>query len=114
MNAPLGRRALAEAVGTAALVAVVVGSGIQATEPTDDVGVQLPANSLATVFGPGVPVVLFGPVSGAYFNPARDARGPARRPPYARRADPRVPEGAGRVPRVSRTANPNSPRPDRP
>ena len=69
MNVPLGRRALAEAVGSAALVAVVVGSGIQATELTDDVGVQLLANSLATVFGLGVLVVLFGPVSGAHFNP---------------------------------------------
>ncbi|MFM9611660.1 aquaporin [Streptomyces niveiscabiei] len=70
MNASLGRRAPAEAVGTAALVAVVVGSGIQATELTDDVGVQLLANSLATVFGLGVLIVLFGPVSGAHFNPA--------------------------------------------
>ncbi|KND34425.1 aquaporin [Streptomyces acidiscabies] len=69
MNAPLGRRALAEAVGSAALVAVVVGSGIQATGLTDDVGVQLLANSLATVFGLGVLIVLFGPVSGAHFNP---------------------------------------------
>ncbi|MCP3765334.1 aquaporin [Streptomyces sp. MAR25Y5] len=69
MSAPLGRRALAEAVGSAALVAVVVGSGIQATELTDDVGVQLLANSLATVFGLGVLIALFGPVSGAHFNP---------------------------------------------
>ncbi|MFG2130911.1 aquaporin [Streptomyces sp. NPDC048751] len=70
MTASLGRRALAEAVGSAALVAVVVGSGIQATELTDDVGVQLLANSLATVFGLGVLIALFGPVSGAHFNPA--------------------------------------------
>ncbi|MEU1178100.1 MIP/aquaporin family protein [Streptomyces sp. NPDC005820] len=69
MNASLGRRALAEAVGSAALVAVVVGSGIQATELTDDVGLQLLANSLATVFGLGVLIALFGPVSGAHFNP---------------------------------------------
>ncbi|MFM9445047.1 aquaporin [Streptomyces acidiscabies] len=69
MNVSLGRRALAEAVGSAALVAVVVGSGIQATELTDDVGVQLLANSLATVFGLGVLIALFGPVSGAHFNP---------------------------------------------
>ncbi|SPF06952.1 aquaporin [Streptomyces sp. MA5143a] len=69
MSASLGRRALAEAVGSAALVAVVVGSGIQATELTDDVGVQLLANSLATVFGLGVLIALFGPVSGAHFNP---------------------------------------------
>ncbi|MEW2471455.1 MULTISPECIES: aquaporin [unclassified Streptomyces] len=69
MSAPLGRRALTEAVGTAALVAVVVGSGIQATELTRDVGVQLLANSLATVFGLGVLIALLGPVSGAHFNP---------------------------------------------
>ncbi|GHK02600.1 glycerol uptake transporter protein [Streptomyces sp. Y2F8-2] len=69
MRAPLGRRALAEAVGSAALVAVVVGSGIQATQLTHDVGVQLLANSLATVFGLGVLIALFGPVSGAHFNP---------------------------------------------
>ncbi|WP_420823790.1 aquaporin, partial [Streptomyces torulosus] len=68
-RAPLGARVAAEAVGTAALVAVVVGSGIQATELTHDVGVQLLANCLATVFGLGVLIVLFGPVSGAHFNP---------------------------------------------
>ncbi|WP_329315796.1 aquaporin [Streptomyces sp. NBC_01262] len=66
---PLGRRAAAEFVGTAALVAVVIGSGIQATELTQDVGVQLLANSLATVFGLGVLILLLGPVSGAHFNP---------------------------------------------
>ncbi|WP_329548896.1 aquaporin family protein [Streptomyces sp. NBC_01356] len=69
MSASLGRRAVAEAVGTAALVAVVVGSGIQATELSQDVGVQLLANSLATVFGLGVLITLLGPVSGAHFNP---------------------------------------------
>jgi glycerol uptake facilitator-like aquaporin len=69
VSASLGRRALAEAVGSAALVAVVVGSGIQATGLTHDVGVQLLANSLATVFGLGVLIALPGPVSGAHFNP---------------------------------------------
>ncbi|MEU9993243.1 MIP/aquaporin family protein [Streptomyces sp. NPDC048045] len=69
MSSSLGRRALAEAVGSAALVAVVVGSGIQATELSHDVGVQLLANSLATVFGLGVLIALLGPVSGAHFNP---------------------------------------------
>ncbi|MFC4611371.1 aquaporin [Streptomyces maoxianensis] len=67
---PLVARAAAELVGTAALVAVVVGSGIQATELTQDVGLQLLANSIATVFGLGVLIVLLGPVSGAHFNPA--------------------------------------------
>ncbi|MFB7673107.1 aquaporin [Kitasatospora purpeofusca] len=66
---PLGRRAAAEFVGTGALVAVVVGSGIQATKLSQDVGVQLLANSLATVFGLGTLILLLGPVSGAHFNP---------------------------------------------
>ncbi|MGX1368247.1 glycerol uptake facilitator-like aquaporin [Streptomyces canus] len=66
---PLAARAAAELVGTAALVAVVIGSGIQATELSKDVGVQLLANSLATVFGLGVLILLLGPVSGAHFNP---------------------------------------------
>ncbi|MEV6613257.1 aquaporin [Streptomyces sp. NPDC051051] len=66
---PLAARAAAELVGTAALVAVVVGSGIQATELTQDVGVRLLANSLATAFGLGVLILLLGPVSGAHFNP---------------------------------------------
>ncbi|WP_411109171.1 aquaporin [Streptomyces sp. c-19] len=67
---PLVARAAAELVGTAALVAIVVGSGIQATQLTDDVALQLLANSTATVFGLGVLIVLLGPVSGAHFNPA--------------------------------------------
>ncbi|MFF1867709.1 aquaporin [Kitasatospora herbaricolor] len=66
---PLLNRVAAELVGTAALVAVVVGSGIQATELSKDVGLQLLANSLATVFGLGVLILLLGPVSGAHFNP---------------------------------------------
>ncbi|WP_410169499.1 aquaporin, partial [Actinacidiphila rubida] len=66
---PLRRRAVAECAGTAALVAVVVGSGIQAASLSHDVGVQLLANSLATVFGLGVLIALLGPVSGAHFNP---------------------------------------------
>lgn len=69
MTASLSRRATAEAVGSAGLVAVVVGSGIQASELSRDVGVQLLANSLATVFGLGVLIALLGPVSGAHFNP---------------------------------------------
>ncbi|MFD7834054.1 aquaporin [Streptomyces sp. NPDC059761] len=68
-GAPLVRRAAVEGIGTAALVAVVVGSGIQATGLTQDVGVQLLANSLATVFGLVVLIALLGPVSGAHFNP---------------------------------------------
>ncbi|MGW3287462.1 aquaporin [Streptomyces sp. NPDC001002] len=68
-RAPLAARAAAELIGTALLVAIVVGSGIQATQLTKDVGLQLLANSTATVFGLGVLILLFGPVSGAHFNP---------------------------------------------
>jgi glycerol uptake facilitator-like aquaporin len=64
------RPLLAEFVGTALLVTVVVGSGIAAAQLSpDDVGVQLLENSIATAFGLGVLILLFGPVSGAHFNP---------------------------------------------
>lgn len=68
---PLARRLAAEAVGTAALVAVVVGSGIAAQQLSpNQVGLQLLENSTATVFGLATLILLFGPVSGAHFNPA--------------------------------------------
>ncbi|MVU80898.1 aquaporin family protein [Nocardia sp. ET3-3] len=67
----LARRLTAEAVGTALLVAVVVGSGIAAQRLSpDDIGIQLLENSTATVFGLATLILLFGPVSGAHFNPA--------------------------------------------
>lgn len=70
MSAPLPRRLLAELVGTALLVAVVVGSGIAAQQLSPgQIGLQLLENSMATVFGLGVLILLFGPVSGAHFNP---------------------------------------------
>jgi glycerol uptake facilitator-like aquaporin len=66
----LARRLLAEGVGTGALVAVVVGSGIAAQQLSPgQVGLQLLENSTATVLGLGVMILLFGPVSGAHFNP---------------------------------------------
>ncbi|MFE9846176.1 aquaporin [Streptomyces goshikiensis] len=68
-RAPLIARTVAELLGTAALVTIVVGSGIQATALTDDVALQLLADSTATVFGLGVLIALLGPVSGAHFNP---------------------------------------------
>lgn len=68
---PLARRLAAEGVGTAALVAVVVGSGIAAQQLSpNDVGLRLLENSTATVFGLAVLILIFGPVSGAHFNPA--------------------------------------------
>ena len=48
---------------------VVVGSGIAAARLSpDDVGLQLLQNSMATVFGLAVLILVFGPVSGAHFN----------------------------------------------
>lgn len=64
------RRLTAELVGTAFLLAAVVGSGIMAEDLTDDVGLQLLQNAFATA---GVLVALIlalGGVSGAHFNPA--------------------------------------------
>jgi glycerol uptake facilitator-like aquaporin len=66
----LPRRLLAEFTGTALLVTVVVGSGIAAAQLSpNDVGLQLLENSTATVFGLAVLILMFGPVSGAHFNP---------------------------------------------
>src|SRR6478735_3530368 len=66
----LPRRLLAEAVGTGLLVTVVVGSGIAAQQLSPgNTGLQLLENSTATVFGLAVLILMFGPVSGAHFNP---------------------------------------------
>ncbi len=71
---PLWRRLLAETVGTAALVTVVVGSGIAAQRLSPgDVGLQLLENSTATVLGLAVLILTLGPISGAHFNPAVSA-----------------------------------------
>lgn len=64
----LRRKACAEFVGTAYLVAAVVGSGIMATRLTDDVGVQLLCNSLATGAALVALILTLGQVSAA-FNP---------------------------------------------
>lgn len=70
----LWRRLLAELLGTALLVAVVIGSGIAAQRLSpDQSGLQLLENSTATVFGLGALILLFGPVSGAHFNPVVSA-----------------------------------------
>jgi glycerol uptake facilitator-like aquaporin len=60
---------LAEYLGTTLLVAIVVGSGIMATDLTKDVGLQLLVNTIATVFGLGVLILILAPISGAHFNP---------------------------------------------
>ena len=70
----MARRLTAELVGTALLVTVVVGSGIAAQRLSpDDVGLQLLENSTATFLGLTVLILLFGPVSGAHFNPVVSA-----------------------------------------
>lgn len=71
MNVILWRRLFAEGLGTAALLAVVVGSGImgEGLAKGND-AVALLANSLATGCGLAVLILTLGPVSGAHFNPA--------------------------------------------
>ncbi|WP_064712731.1 MIP/aquaporin family protein [Rhizobium bangladeshense] len=66
----LPRRLVAEAFGTAMLVATVVGSGIMATSLTEDVGLALLGNTLATGAILVVLITVLGPISGAHFNPA--------------------------------------------
>jgi arsenate reductase len=66
----LGRRLLAEGLGTGLLVATVVGSGIHAQRLTpDDVGLQLLENTLATVAVLIALILALGPTSGAHLNP---------------------------------------------
>lgn len=90
------RGPLAEGLGTGALVAVVVGSGIAAQRLSpDDVGLQLLQNSLATALGLAVIILALAPVSGAHLNPVvtlvdawlarRAGRGPEAGPAVARR-----------------------------
>ncbi|WP_282776432.1 MULTISPECIES: MIP/aquaporin family protein [unclassified Nocardia] len=70
----LARRLVAEFLGTALLVTVVVGSGIAAEQLSPgNVGLQLLENSTATVFGLAVLILVFGPISGAHFNPVVSA-----------------------------------------
>ncbi|MFD2093902.1 aquaporin [Blastococcus deserti] len=66
----LGRQALAEFLGSAGLVTVVIGSGIAAQRLSpDDVGLQLLESALATGAGLVALILAFGPVSGGHFNP---------------------------------------------
>jgi glycerol uptake facilitator-like aquaporin len=65
----LARQALAEALGSAGLVTVVVGSGIAAQRLSEDVGLQLLENALVTGAGLAALILAFGPVSGGHFNP---------------------------------------------
>ncbi|HWN81542.1 MAG TPA: aquaporin, partial [Candidatus Udaeobacter sp.] len=70
IDTPLKQRVVAEAVGTALLLAIVVGSGIMGERlSAGNTGIALLANSLATGAGLGVLILTFAPVSGAHFNP---------------------------------------------
>jgi glycerol uptake facilitator-like aquaporin len=66
----LGRRLVAELLGSAFLAAVVIGSGITASQLSPgDVGLELFENAAATAAGLFVIILMFGPVSGGHFNP---------------------------------------------
>ena len=66
----LPRRLAAEALGTALLVATVVGSGIMAETLTKDVALALLGNTIPTGAILVVLITILGPISGAHFNPA--------------------------------------------
>jgi arsenate reductase len=69
-GAPLPRRLLAEFLGSAFLAATVIGSGIAAAELSPgDTGLQLFENAAATATGLFTFILIFGPISGAHFNP---------------------------------------------
>src|ERR671929_441867 len=71
MKMNLARRLTAEAVGTALLLATVVGSGIMAEKLAGgNVAIALLANTLATGAGLVALILTFAPISGAHFNPA--------------------------------------------
>jgi glycerol uptake facilitator-like aquaporin len=66
----LARRLLAELLGSALLAAIVIGSGIAAAQLSpNDTGLQLLENAAATATGLFAIILMFGPVSGAHFNP---------------------------------------------
>jgi glycerol uptake facilitator-like aquaporin len=67
----LSRRVVAEAVGTALLLAAVVGSGIMGERLAGgNVAIALLANTIATGAALAALILTFGPISGAHFNPA--------------------------------------------
>jgi len=70
MTQALSRRLTAEALGTGLLVCTVVGSGIMADRLTDDTALALLGNTLPTGAILVVLITIFGPISGAHFNPA--------------------------------------------
>jgi glycerol uptake facilitator-like aquaporin len=70
----LVRKLAAEGLGTALLLAIVIGSGVMAEQLSGgNVALALLANTAATVGGLYVLIEVFGPISGAHFNPAVSA-----------------------------------------
>jgi len=70
MSLALSRRLLAELLGSAFLAAVVIGSGIAAQRLSPgNIGLELFENAAATAAGLFAIILMFGPVSGAHFNP---------------------------------------------
>jgi glycerol uptake facilitator-like aquaporin len=71
MSHPLPKRVVAEAVGTALLLAAVVGSGIMGERlAIGNAAIALLANTIATGAALVALILTFGPISGAHFNPA--------------------------------------------
>jgi glycerol uptake facilitator-like aquaporin len=71
MTASLGRRVAAESIGTALLLATVIGSGVMGERLAGgNVAIALLANTLATGAGLVALILTFGGISGAHFNPA--------------------------------------------
>lgn len=64
------RKWLAEYIGTATLVCVVVGSGIMGTNLSRDSAVALLVNTFSTIFALALLILMIAPISGAHFNPA--------------------------------------------
>ena len=74
MATGLPRQLFGEALGTALLLTVVIGSGVMAERLSlGNAAIALLANSLATVGGLYILIEVFGPISGAHFNPAVSA-----------------------------------------
>ena len=71
---PLFRKCFAEFLGSAFLIATVIGSGIMATNLTDNVALQLLCNTVATAGALVALIAAFGSVSGAHFNPVEIGR----------------------------------------
>src|SRR6266478_3224641 len=71
VNSNLARRIVAEGLGTALLLAAVVGSGIMGERLAGgNVAIALLANTIATGAALAALILAFGPISGAHFNPA--------------------------------------------